>query len=99
VRTITAGKSGSVVVGTTRNAIVRGTLGDDATGVESLVVGHTEEVWALASHPSQGQFLTGAHDKILRMWDSMSHSAVWTKDMEVLYPFTVLYTISLSFSF
>ncbi|CAG0917732.1 unnamed protein product [Notodromas monacha] len=79
VRTITSGKAGTVVVGTTRNSVVRGSF-DGA--VESCIAGHTDEVWALAAHPHQGQFLTGAHDKVLRMWDSMSHSVVWAKDME-----------------
>ena len=80
VRTVAQGKGPMLLVGTTRNCILHGTWD---LGLNPLIMGHTEEIWALAVHPSQFQFLTGGHDKILRMWDSMARAPVWSKDMEV----------------
>ena len=43
--------------------------------------GHTEEVCALATHPTQNQFLTAGYDKAVHLWDSMAHLVVWSKDI------------------
>ncbi|CAG0886575.1 unnamed protein product [Darwinula stevensoni] len=79
VRTVAQGKGPMLLVGTTRNCILHGTWD---LGLNPLIMGHTEEIWALAVHPSQFQFLTGGYDKVLRMWDSMARAPVWSKDME-----------------
>lgn len=43
--------------------------------------GHTEELWALAVHPTQNQFITAGYDKTIHLWDTMSHLVVWSKDI------------------
>ena len=45
------------------------------------MVGHTEEVSALAARPAQAQFLTAGHDRMLHLWDGLSHSIVWSNDV------------------
>lgn len=42
-----------------------------------------DELWGLASHPSQHQFMTSGSDKQVHMWDSMSRSVVWSKELSV----------------
>jgi len=41
--------------------------------------GHTDELWGLAVHPVRHQFLTGASDKQLILWDAARHTPVWVK--------------------
>lgn len=69
-----------MLVGTTRNCIFVGT---EDVGFQPIVLGHTDELWGLAAHPSIPQFATAGHDKLLQMWDSMSHSILWSKDIGV----------------
>ncbi|KAJ8922469.1 hypothetical protein NQ315_007497 [Exocentrus adspersus] len=45
------------------------------------VYGHTDELWGLAPNPTLPQFVTGGYDKVLQLWDSMSHSILWSKDI------------------
>lgn len=45
--------------------------------------GHTDELWGLATHPCQHQFLTGGADKQLYLWDAQSRTVVWNKEMNV----------------
>jgi microtubule-associated protein-like 1/2 len=52
-------------------------------GFNPAMLGHTEEVWGLAAHPTLPQFATAAHDRLLQMWDSLSHTVVWSKDIGV----------------
>lgn len=47
-------------------------------------MGHTDELWALATHPTLTQFVTAGQDCLLQMWDSLSHSVVWSKDIGVI---------------
>lgn len=42
-----------------------------------------DELWGLASHPSQHQFMTSGSDKQVHLWDSMSRSVVWSKELSV----------------
>lgn len=44
-------------------------------------MGHTDELWGLAIHPNMPQFVTGGRDRLLQLWDSLSHSVVWSKDI------------------
>ncbi|XP_067011712.2 echinoderm microtubule-associated protein-like 2 isoform X2 [Anabrus simplex] len=78
VRVVSEGRGSQLLVGTTRNCVLLGGLG---LGFSPVVLGHTDELWALAVHPSLPQFLTGGHDRMLQMWDAQSHSAIWSKDM------------------
>ena len=42
-----------------------------------------EELWGLSVHPSQNQFVTTGYDKNLYLWDALTHTAVWQKDLLV----------------
>ncbi|KAG1662874.1 Echinoderm microtubule-associated protein-like 1 [Nymphon striatum] len=76
IRMISQGKGNSLIVGTTRNCILQGTM---ALNFNTVVQGHIDELWGLATHPNQNQFLTGGYDKVIHLWDSMSHSVIWSK--------------------
>ena len=60
IRTISEGAGSQLLVGTTRNSILTGNL---ELSFQEVMVGHMEEVTSLAARPSQGQFLTAAHDR------------------------------------
>lgn len=77
VRTLNT-KGGLILVGTTRNCILHGSLGLEFS---VAVQGHTDEMWGLACHPSHHQFLTCGSDKQLYLWDSQSRTTVWNKEM------------------
>lgn len=66
--------------GTTKNSIL---IGSVSVGLSPVVVGHTEELWACASHPTLPQFITAGFDGCVYLWDSMAHSLVWSKDISV----------------
>lgn len=78
VRVIAEGKGAQLLVGTTRNCILTGSFD---LGVSPVIMGHTEELWGLAVHPRVPQFVTGGRDRLLQLWDSLSHSVVWSKDI------------------
>ncbi|XP_019884818.1 echinoderm microtubule-associated protein-like 2 isoform X5 [Camponotus floridanus] len=78
IRTLSEGRGSQLLVGTTRNCIL---VGDDEMGYNPAMLGHTEEVWGLAAHPTLPQFATAGHDRLLQMWDSLSHTVVWSKDI------------------
>lgn len=69
-----------MLIGTTKNCIL---IGNSELGYQPIVLGHTDELWALASHPNIPQFATAGTDKLLQVWDSLSHSIVWSKDIGV----------------
>lgn len=48
-----------------------------------LCTGHVDEVWGMAAHPSLAQFVTAGRDQLLQLWDALSHSTVWSKDIDV----------------
>ncbi|RUS86563.1 hypothetical protein EGW08_005702 [Elysia chlorotica] len=77
VRTLNC-KGGLILVGTTRNCILHGSLGLEFS---VAVQGHTDEMWGLACHPNQHQFLTCGSDKQVYLWDSQSRTVVWNKEM------------------
>uniref|UniRef100_A0A1B6CDP9 Uncharacterized protein n=1 Tax=Clastoptera arizonana TaxID=38151 RepID=A0A1B6CDP9_9HEMI len=78
VRTLSEGRGSQLLVGSTRNCILVGSLN---MGFSPAVLGHTDELWALTAHPSLSQFLTAGYDKIVQLWDSMAKSVVWSKDI------------------
>lgn len=53
------------------------------TKVRAPNQGHTDELWSVAAHPEQQQFLSCGYDRMIRMWDTMSKSCVWTKQIAV----------------
>lgn len=77
---ISEGKGSQLLVGTTRNCILTGT---PDLGFRPIILGHTDELWGLASHHEIPQFATAGYDKVLQLWDSMSHSILWSKDIGV----------------
>lgn len=78
VRVVTQGKGSQLLIGTTKNCILSG---DFTLGLVPIVMGHTDILWALSSHPQVAQFVTGGRDRLLQLWDSLSHSVVWSKDI------------------
>lgn len=78
VRVVTQGKGMQLLIGTTKNCILSGDL---EMGFSPVVMGHTDELWGLAIHPNMPQFVTGGRDRLLQLWDTLSHSVVWSKDI------------------
>ena len=78
IRVISEGKGSQLLIGTTRNCVLIGALD---LGFAPVIMGHTEELWGLAAHPNMAQFVTGGFDQLLQLWDSLSHSVVWSKDI------------------
>ena len=78
VRTISQGQGSQLLLGTTRNSILTGNL---ELSFHEVMVGHVEEVNSLAARPGQAQFVTAGHDRLLHLWDSLSHNLVWTSDL------------------
>ncbi|XP_045499544.1 echinoderm microtubule-associated protein-like 2 [Colias croceus] len=79
IRVIAEGRGSQLYIGTTRNCILHGDL---ELGFTPAVLGHVDEVWGLAAHPTLPQFVSGGWDKLLQLWDGLSHSTVWSKDIE-----------------
>uniref|UniRef100_A0AAX7SJ86 HELP domain-containing protein n=1 Tax=Astatotilapia calliptera TaxID=8154 RepID=A0AAX7SJ86_ASTCA len=79
VRTIAAMDEEELLVGTTRNAILRGTFSD---GFVAIVQGHVDEMWGLATHPSQNIFLTCGHDRQVCLWNTEEHKLDWCITLE-----------------
>ncbi|XP_026793050.1 echinoderm microtubule-associated protein-like 4 isoform X1 [Pangasianodon hypophthalmus] len=79
VRTIADVDGEELLVGTTRNAILRGTFSD---GFVAIVQGHVDEMWGLATHPSQNIFLTCGNDKQVCVWNAEEHSLDWCTTLE-----------------
>uniref|UniRef100_A0A4W4GHG4 HELP domain-containing protein n=1 Tax=Electrophorus electricus TaxID=8005 RepID=A0A4W4GHG4_ELEEL len=80
IRTVAEGKGDTVLLGTTKNYVLQGSLYGAFTPITQ---GHTDELWGLAMHPLKHHFLTCGHDKLICLWDSDSHQPVWTKTIEV----------------
>uniref|UniRef100_A0A8D3BRA7 EMAP like 3 n=1 Tax=Scophthalmus maximus TaxID=52904 RepID=A0A8D3BRA7_SCOMX len=79
VRTIADVDGEELLVGTTRNAILRGTFSD---GFVAIVQGHVDEMWGLATHPSQNIFLTCGHDRQVCLWKTEEHKLDWCISLE-----------------
>ncbi|XP_069374524.1 echinoderm microtubule-associated protein-like 3 isoform X1 [Paralichthys olivaceus] len=79
VRTLADVDGEELLVGTTRNAILRGTFSD---GFVAIVQGHVDEMWGLATHPSQSIFLTCGHDRQVCLWNTEEHKLDWCISLE-----------------
>ncbi|XP_056638235.1 echinoderm microtubule-associated protein-like 2 isoform X2 [Diorhabda sublineata] len=79
IRMISEGRGRQILIGTTHNCILLGTF---ELGFQPIVLGHSDEVWALSPHPNIPQFATAGYDRVLQLWDSMSHTILWSKDIE-----------------
>uniref|UniRef100_A0A452UFB4 EMAP like 3 n=1 Tax=Ursus maritimus TaxID=29073 RepID=A0A452UFB4_URSMA len=81
VRAIAEGLGSELLVGTTKNALLRGDL---AQGFSPVIQGHTDELWGLCTHPFQNRFLTCGHDRQLCLWDGEGHALAWSIDLKVV---------------
>ncbi|KAF5914294.1 hypothetical protein HPG69_000091 [Diceros bicornis minor] len=79
IRTVAEGKGDVILIGTTRNFVLQGTLSGDFAPITQ---GHTDELWGLAIHASKPQFLTCGHDRHATLWDAVGHRPVWDKIIE-----------------
>lgn len=79
IRTIAEGRGETVLIGTTKNFVLQGSLDGEFM---SITQGHTDELWGLAVHPWKPQFLTCGYDRQVCLWDSSSHQLIWAKNME-----------------
>ncbi|KAA0711249.1 Echinoderm microtubule-associated protein-like 1 [Triplophysa tibetana] len=79
IRTIAEGKGEMIIIGTTKNYVLQGSLDGEFIPITQ---GHIDELWGLTVHPQKHQFLTCGHDKHVCLWDSDSHQPIWTKTME-----------------
>ncbi|ETE66193.1 Echinoderm microtubule-associated protein-like 1, partial [Ophiophagus hannah] len=79
IRTIAEGKGDIVLIGTTRNFVLQGSLSGDFSPITQ---GHTDELWGLAAHPTKPQFFTCGQDKHIMLWDAISHRPIWNKTIE-----------------
>ncbi|XP_026161308.1 echinoderm microtubule-associated protein-like 1 isoform X7 [Mastacembelus armatus] len=79
IRTIAEGRGETVLIGTTKNFVLQGSLDGEFTPITQ---GHIDELWGLAVHPWKSQFLTCGYDRQVSLWDSSSHQLIWAKSME-----------------
>ncbi|NXD58999.1 EMAL1 protein, partial [Corvus moneduloides] len=79
IRTVAEGKGDVVLIGTTRNFVLQGTLSGNFFPITQ---GHTDELWGLAVHSSKPQFFTCGHDKHITLWDATTHHPIWNKIIE-----------------
>ncbi|XP_072277725.1 echinoderm microtubule-associated protein-like 3 isoform X2 [Pyxicephalus adspersus] len=79
VRSIAEGVNGELLVGTAKNALLKGSL---EHGFTPVIQGHTDELWGLATHPTQNIFMTCGHDKQLCIWNGSSHTLSWACILE-----------------
>uniref|UniRef100_A0A3B3ZKN2 EML-like first beta-propeller domain-containing protein n=1 Tax=Periophthalmus magnuspinnatus TaxID=409849 RepID=A0A3B3ZKN2_9GOBI len=80
VRTLANVDGVELLVGTTRNAILRGSFSD---GFVVIVQGHVDEMWGLATHPTQDVFLSCGNDKQVFLWNAEEHRMDWCTTLEV----------------
>lgn len=78
IRTLSQGKGSQLLLGTTKNSILTGNFD---LNFQEIMVGHVSDVWALASSPSQPQFISAGHDRMIHLWDILTHSVVWSNDV------------------
>ena len=60
IRIISQGRGSQLLLGTTKNSILTGNFD---LNFQEIMVGHTGEVWALATSPSSPQFISAGHDR------------------------------------
>ena len=61
IRIISQGRGSQLLIGTTKNSILTGNFD---LNFQEIMVGHTGEVWALATNPSSPQFISAGHDRL-----------------------------------
>nr|XP_056709443.1 echinoderm microtubule-associated protein-like 3 [Euleptes europaea] len=81
VRTIAEGDGGELLVGTTRNALLRGSFAEGFRPIIQASQGWLA-LWGLGTHPSRELFVTCGYDKQLCMWDGGEHTLAWSVTLE-----------------
>ncbi|XP_041377206.1 echinoderm microtubule-associated protein-like 2 isoform X2 [Gigantopelta aegis] len=76
---ISGGYDGGLFIGTTRSHVLEGSL---QTNFSYLVQGHSEELWAIATSPTEPVFVTAGHDQFVVKWSAVSHHAIWKVQVE-----------------
>lgn len=79
IRTIAEGRGETVLIGTTKNFVLQGSLDGEFIPITQ---GHTDELWGLAVHPWKSQVLTCGYDRQVCLWDFSTHQLIWTKNIE-----------------
>lgn len=51
--------------------------------------GHMDELWGLAAHPTEPQFLTAGSDKLVQLWDSTTNAVIWREEVSVSQNFVI----------
>ena len=84
IRTLSQGRGSQLLLGTTKNSILTGNFD---LNFQEIMVGHVSDVWALAASPTQPQFISAGHDRMIHLWDTLTHSVVWSNDVgeQVVY--------------
>uniref|UniRef100_A0A8C6ME53 EMAP like 1 n=1 Tax=Nothobranchius furzeri TaxID=105023 RepID=A0A8C6ME53_NOTFU len=83
IRTIAEGRGETVLIGTTKNFVLQGSLDGEFMPITQVdATGHVDELWGLAVHPLKSQFLTCGYDRQVCLWDSNTHQLIWTKSLE-----------------
>lgn len=59
--------------------------------------GHVDEMWGLATHPSQNIFLTCGHDRQVCLWNTEEHKLDWCITLEVRFLSSNLHSLSALF--
>lgn len=78
-RFISQANGNMILVGTTKNCILRGNFENNLTVVMN---GHVEELWGLAVNPREASFITCGNDRLLFLWDMLTHSLLWSLQLD-----------------
>ncbi|XP_038078773.1 77 kDa echinoderm microtubule-associated protein-like isoform X2 [Patiria miniata] len=70
---------GRIILGTTRNHIMEGSL---QTKFIYVLQSHCQELWAVAAHPNEQAFATAGYDKYVMLWQADSHKLLWKSEVE-----------------
>lgn len=78
-RFISQGKGNLFLIGTTKNSILQGNFD---VNLNCIMTGHVEELWGLAVNPREATFLTCGNDRNLFYWDLLTHSLLWSLQLD-----------------
>lgn len=75
IRAIAATSGSFLLIGTTKNAIWKGTMD---TGFYRVQQGHSDGVTQICAHPTKRQFLSSSADSTLRLCDLETKTVLWS---------------------
>ncbi|XP_053379131.1 uncharacterized protein LOC123526739 isoform X2 [Mercenaria mercenaria] len=85
---VPGGSDGRLYVGTTKNAILDGSLQHK---FKYVVQGHTDGVWCVAPHQIEPTFFSAGFDQVVYKWGLTNHKVIWRTQVE--HPCTSLATV------